>query len=80
MDIIKCFTSLFKSYSDYGKIVLIIFIVQNDKKLLREIGFSECDINRLNLEFKNILKEHREEYLDYVKNEEQSNVEKFSSK
>ena len=38
-----------------------LFLIKNDKDLLLEIGFSERDINRLNLEFKNILKEQHEE-------------------
>ena len=48
----KYFKDLFESITDYRKIVLIIFLFQNDKDLLREVGFSERDINRLNLEFK----------------------------
>ena len=38
------------------------------------------DINRLNLEFKNILMEQSEEYLDYIKNEEESIIEKILNK
>ena len=33
-----------------------------------------------NLEFKNILLEQNEEYLDYIKNEEESILEKFLNK
>ena len=54
-----------------------MFLLQNHKNLLHEIGFSERDINHLNLEFKNILIDQHEEYLDYVKNEEESTLEKF---
>ena len=32
-----------------------MFLIQNDKNLLKEIGFSKNDINLLNLEFKNNL-------------------------
>ena len=64
------FKDMFGSIPDYKKIVLLIFSIQNDKDFLHEVGFSECDINHLNLEFKNILIEQHEEYLDYVKNEE----------
>ena len=52
------FKDIFKPITDYRKIVLLIFIIQNDKKLLKEIGFSKNDINNLNLEFKNILLEN----------------------
>ena len=29
-----------------------MFLIQNDKNLLHEIGFSAHDVNRINLEFK----------------------------
>ena len=50
------------------------------KNLLKEIGFSKNDIDFLNLEFKNILLEEFEEYLSYIKNEEESILEKFLNK
>ena len=77
MDNINYFKELFESIPDYRKIVLLIFLIQNDKNLLKEIGFSKNDINLLNLEFKNILLEEFEDYLDYIKNEEESILEKF---
>ena len=49
MDNINYFKELFESIPDYRKLVL---------------GFSKSDINRLNLEFKNILLEEHEDYLD----------------
>ena len=45
---------LFESFPDYRKIVIIIFLIQNIKNLLLEVGFSELDMNRLVLEFKKI--------------------------
>ena len=71
------FKELFKSISDYKKIALLIFLIRNDKNLLTEIGFGKKDINQLNLEFKNILINEFEEYLDYIKNEEESVLENF---
>ena len=68
---------MFESITDYRKIVLLIFLIQNDKNLLKEIGFSKNDINLLNLEFKNNLLEEFENYLDYVKDQEESILEKF---
>ena len=62
------------------KIVLLIFLIQNDKNLLKEIGFSKNDINHLNLEFKNIILEEFENYLDYIKDQEESILEKFFNK
>ena len=46
------FKYIFESIPDYRKNILLIFLIQKDKNLLHEIGFSERDINRLNLEFK----------------------------
>ena len=57
-----------------------MILVKNDQDLLHENGFSERDINRLNLEFRNNLLEQNEEYLDYIKNEEESAIEKFLNK
>ena len=74
------FKDLFESIPDYRKIVLLIFLIQNDKNLLKEIAFNKNDINLLNLEFKTILLEEFEDYLDYMKNEEESILEKFLNK
>ena len=71
------FKGLFESITDYRKIVLLIFLFQNDKNLLHEVGFSERHVNQLNLKFEIILIEQLEEPLDYVKNEEESIVERF---
>ena len=43
------FRDLFESITDYRKIVLLIFLIQYDKNLVKEIGFSKNDINLLNL-------------------------------
>ena len=80
MDNFKYFKDLFKSIPDYRKIVLLIFLILNNKNLLKEIGFSKSDGNFLNLEFKNILIEQHEDYLDYIKNEEESIIEKILNK
>ena len=74
------FRDLIESIEDYRKIVLLIFLIKNDKNLLREVGFSESDINRLNFECKNILIEMNEDYLDHIKNQEESILEKFLNK
>ena len=74
------FRDIFESIPDYRKIVLLIFLIQNDKNLLNEIGFSKNDINLLNLEFKNILLEEFENFLDYIKDQEESILEKFLNK
>ena len=55
MDNVTCFKDLFESIPDYRKIVLLMFLIGDDKNLLKEFGFSKKDINQLSLEFKNIL-------------------------
>ena len=72
MDNVNYFKDLFESIPDYRKIKLLIFLIQNDKNLLKEIGFSKKDINLLNLEFKNILNEEHEKFLNYIKDQVES--------
>ena len=74
------FKDIFESIHDYRKIVLLIFLIKNDEDLLTECGFLKDDIIRLNLAFKNILMEQNEKYLDYIKNEEESIIEKILNK
>ena len=74
------FKDIFKSIADYRKTVLLLYLIQNDEILLNEIGFSKADIDSLNLEFKNILLEEYENYLYYIKIEEESLLEKFLDK
>ena len=80
MNNINYFKDIFESIHDYKKIVLLIFLIQNDKNLLKEIGFNENDINLLKLEFENILIEQNENLLSYIKNQEESIIEKFLNK
>ena len=80
MDNSNYFKDIFESIHDYKKIVLLIFLIQNDKNLSKEIGFSKNDNNLLNLEFKNILIEQNEEYYTYVKNQEESIIERILNK
>ena len=71
---------MFGSIPDYRKIVLIIFLTLNDKDFSKECGFLKNDIHRLSLEFKLILTEENEKYLDYIKNEAESIFEKILNK
>ena len=80
MDHVIYFRDMFESITDYRKIVLLTILIQNDKNLLLVIRFSQRDIDRLILEFKNILLEQHENYLDYVKDQEESILEKFLNK
>ena len=74
------FTDIFESIHDYKKVVLLLYLIQNDKNLLNEIGFSQRDINRLSIEFKNILIEEFEDYLANIKNNEESIIERILDK
>ena len=76
----KNFKELFESITDYRKRVLLIFLIKNDKKFLQQCCFLMSDINSLNKEFKNILTEQNDEYLSYIKNEEDSLIEDFLNK
>ena len=66
-----------ESIPDYREIVLLMFLIKDDKNLIKEVGFSKNDINQLSLYFKNILLEEYENYLDYIKDQEESLIEKF---
>ena len=80
MNNINYFKDIFESIHDYKKIVLLIFLIQNNENLLREIGFNENDINLLKLDFENILIEQNENLLSYIKNQEESIIEKILNK
>ena len=74
------FRDKFESKPDYRKIVLVVYLIKNQKDLLLEIGFRERDINCLSLEFKIDFIEQHDEYLEYIKNEEESVIEKILNK
>ena len=80
MNSVNYFGDLFESIPDYRKIVLIMFLIKIDVNLLFECGFLKGDIHYLYKKFKIILLELNEEYIDYIKNEEESVIEKFLNK
>ena len=80
MDNTNYFKDLFESIPDYKKIVLLMFLIKNDVDMLYECGFLRGDINFLYKEFKNILLELNEEYLDHIKNQEEAIIEKILNK
>ena len=57
-----------------------MFLIKKDVKNVYECGYLTRDINFLYQEFKNILLELNEEYLDRIKNQEESILEKFLNK
>ena len=80
MDNIKYFKNLFESIPDYKKIVLLMFLIKNDVNFLYECGFLKGDINFLYKEYKKILLELIEDYLDHIKNQEESIWEELLNK
>ena len=80
MEYKKYFKDIFESHPDYKKIVLLIFLIQKNKNLINEIRFSKKDINQLSIEFKNILLEEFEDFLSYIKNQEESFIERILDK
>ena len=80
MNNVNYFKDLFESIPDYKKIVLLIFLIKNGVNFSCECGFLKNDINFLYKEFKDILLELNEEYLNHIKNEEESLLEKFLNK
>ena len=80
MDNINYFEDLFESLPDYKKIVLLMFLNKNDVNFLYECGFLRGDINFLYKEFKIILLELNDDYLDHIKNQEESIIEKILNK
>ena len=57
MNYVNYFKDLFESIEDYRKIVLLIFLIKDDKNSLKEIGFHKNDVGQLSLEFKNVILE-----------------------
>ena len=81
MDNVSYFTDLFESIPDYNKkVVLLMFLIKNDVNFLYQCGFPKDNIKFLYKEFEAILLELNEEYLDHIKNQEKSIIEKFLNK
>ena len=80
MDNINYFKDLFESIPDYKKIVSLMFLITNDVDFLNECGFSKGDFNFLCREFKTILLELNEDYLNHIKNQKESIIEKILNK
>ena len=47
----KYFREMFESLPDYRKIVLLLFLIKDDKILLKVVCFTKSDIQQLSLEF-----------------------------
>ena len=71
---------MFKTITDYRKVVLMVQLTKDDRNLLKEFRFGKTDNDHLSLEFKNILLEQHENYFDYGKDQEECNIEKILNK
>ena len=80
MDLTNYFKELFESMTVFRKVVLLALLFQDNKNLLKEIVLKNKKFNQISLEFLNNLLEQHEEYLEYVKNEDESVIEKFLNK
>ena len=80
MDNVNYFKDLFESIPEYKKIDLLVSIIKNDVNFLYECGLLKGDINFLYKEFTNILLELNEDYLNHIKNQEESIIEKILNK
>ena len=59
---------------------MLLIFKTNDNDFMQESGFPKNDINSVCLECKNILIEQNEDYLDYIKIEEESINENILNK
>ena len=66
MNNVNYFTDLFESIPDYKTIALLMFLIKNDVNFLYECRFLKGEINFLSKEFKIILLELNEDYLDHI--------------
>ena len=57
-----------------------MFLIKNDNDLLTECGVLKDDFNHLLKEYKSILIEQNEEYLAYIKDQEEFFIENFLNK
>ena len=80
MNHVSYFIELLGSFEIYRKFVSSMLLNENNEKLLTECGYSKSDINRVCLQFKKILVKPNKEDLDYMKNEEESIVERILNK
>ena len=80
MDHVNYLKHLFESITQYRKNILLIFLFKNDNDLLTECEFLKNDVNLLRKEFENTLLEQNEEYLAYIKDQDESINEKVIKK
>ena len=73
----NCFKDLFESIPDYGKITLVMFLIENDVDLFFECDFSKNEVENFQNEFEKILIEENKDYLDWIKKKKNQLSNKF---
>ena len=71
------FNDLLGSIPHYRKIVLLMFLIEKDNDILTKSGFLKTDVIRLRREYKTVLIEQNEAYLNDIRNQEESFCEKI---
>ena len=71
---VNIFRDLFESIEDYRKILELLFLIKN------QIGFLKDDIDYLREEYKNKSFDKIEEHVEYIKDREESIIEKILNK
>ena len=71
---------MFESMPDHRKIVWLMFLLRSAVDLLNECGFLKNDINHVCMEFEKVLIEQNEDYLDYIKGQEEPIIDRIPNK
>ena len=74
------FKYFFETIPNFRKTVLLLFSTKNDIYVFHGCGFLIIDINGLCIDSKKFFLGQNEEYLEDVKNHEESNIVKFLNK
>ena len=77
MDQVNYFKDLIEPITDYRKIVSRTFSFKHDVDLLSESGYLKTNNLRLCKQFEKFIVERCEDYLDYIKCQEESIIGEF---
>ena len=80
MDNMSYFKAVLHSMPNYRKIVIIMFLIENDVDFLHECGYLKNDFYRLCMEFEETLFDQNWDYLECVKHQEEAFNERIPIK
>ena len=80
MEDINYFKDTLNSIPNYGKIILLCFIIKRDDKILKEFGLSDNFIEKLYDDCEKIIESDIDQYFSHIKNLEESIIEKILNK